>query len=158
MVFICAYGTFRRITPIYIWLHQLVLYLGPFEYCIRVSGTFVVENMYIWCFTVGFEYIISCLPRVAYVCRVTTFDRNTIYGISIIMIKYKDAFVPYRGRDRKFTCLFRRRLSQFLRQEFCTHNMIFLMLFFSCSGVLSIYWTSFFIGLVHRKFLNPCSI
>ena len=33
-----------------------------------------------------------------------------------------------------------------------------LMLLFSCSGVLSTSWSSFFIGLVGRRFLNYWSI
>ena len=125
-------GTFRRIAPVNIWWHQLVLYLGLFEDCLHVSGTFVVDNVYIWCLAVGFEYLIGCLPLVAYVCRVTTFDQDTIGGFSIIMIKYKDVFVSSVGRDRKFTCLVVRRLTQFLRRECCAHNIMCLdvILFF----------------------------
>ena len=91
--------------PVYMWWNQLVLYLGLFEDCLHVFGKSVVKNVHIWYFTMGFELIISCFPRVTYVCRVTTFDRNTIYGISSIVIKYKDVFVSSGGRDRKFTCL-----------------------------------------------------
>ena len=53
--FICEDGTFRRITPVNMWWHQLVLYLVLFEDCLHVSVKFVVKNVYIWCFTVGFE-------------------------------------------------------------------------------------------------------
>ena len=93
----CADGTFLSITPVNMRWHQLVLYLGLFEDFLHFSGAFVFEHVYICCFTVGFEYLIGCLPRVAYVCRTTNFYCNTIDGISIIMIKYQDVFVSSGG-------------------------------------------------------------
>ena len=100
--------------PVNMWWYQLVLYLGLFEDFLNVYGIFVVKNVYIWCFTVGFEYLIGCFPSVTYVCCVTTSDHDTTDGISSTMIKYKNVFVSSGGRDRKFTYLVRRRLTQLI--------------------------------------------
>ena len=105
MICIGANGTFRCITPVYVWWYQLIFRLCFLEHVLCVVGTFIVENVDFWCFIMSLELFICRFTYLAYVRRIMTFDCDTLYGISVIMVKYNNVFVAPRGCDGKLPSL-----------------------------------------------------